>query len=178
MKKYHWLYVTTVQLSRYPICTWRPVCSWWGGGRRKRRKASERYGWLTGIFMRQRGLVACKLPAASQINRRINWDLGVWGFEEPGVLPRSICSSVVLKLQELACAPENKVGSPEQRAVIRGQSGVPSLPCHPFYRVGSGGRAVTVTAQPHLRPATLKPEKTQRRRVNSLHIVVRRPPDD
>lgn len=96
-------------------------------------------------------------------------------------MPRTICSSVVLKLQELACAPENKVGSPEQRAVIRGQSGVPSPPCHPFYRVASGvvpSPSVTVTAQPHSRPATLKPERAQRRRVNCLHMVVRRLIDD
>lgn len=81
---------------------------------------------------------------------------------------------VVLKLNELACAPENKVGSPEVRAVIRAQGGFPSPPCHPFYRVGPGGGAVTVTAQPHLRPATLKPEKTQGRRVNRFHMEVMR----
>lgn len=107
------------------------------GGRKKKEEKSFRKVWVVDGDIYAATRLGCLQTACSLSDQPPN-QLGSGGCEEQGAVPRTICSSVVLKLQELACAPENKVGSPEERAVIRGQSGVPSPPCHPFYRVASG----------------------------------------
>lgn len=117
------------------------------------------------------------LQIACSLSDQPSNQLGSGGLRNRVWCQGPICSSVVwegVKAQGANLCPGKQGGIARERAVIRAQGGVPSLPCHPFYRVGHG--VVPSPSRPslNLRPATLKPKKTQGRRVRHLHMEVRR----
>lgn len=108
------------------------------GGREK--KEEERFGkvWVVGWDIYAATRLGCLQIACSLSDQPSNQLGSGCVRNRVRCQGQSTCSSVVLKLQELVCAPENKVGSPEERAVIEGRVESPARPAILFIELALG----------------------------------------